>query len=1118
MNLFNKNKIIVFDGAMGTSIQSKNIGDDIWKDKSGCNEYLNIVAPDIIESIHLDFLKAGADVIVTNTFSAISLVLSEYGLEDKCYEINFEGAKVARKAADKFGKYVAGSIGPGTKLASLNQITFDELYQIYSSQVEALMDGNIDIFIIETCQDILQIKSVLAAIYDVSNKLRKQLPIFVSVTLEENGLMLTGSDITSAITSLRDYGIYSFGLNCSFGPDKMYGSLKTISKIWDKNIYCSPNAGIPEIDDGKYVYAMTPERMGVIFETLIEEFPLDFIGGCCGTTPEHISVLKEISQSKIRKSKKKYIYMGEVSSLFSQTTLIQTPAPTIIGEKANANGSKLFRELLLKNDYDGMLKIIKDQENKAHLVDVCVAYTGRNEQNDMTTLISKINNQVITPIVIDSTESDIIEETLKRYTGKPVINSINLEDGGEKLNKILKLIKKYPSAVIALTIDENGMGMSSDEKLNISNRIYEIWTKKYNYNPQDLIFDPLTFSIVSGDKSLTNAAIETLKAIELIKTNLKGVKTVLGISNISFGVGKQARNILNTIFLDEAVKKGLDIAIANPEKLLPINTIDEKEKNLSLNLIYAKKNALTDFLEYFTKNNKVETTILKTVEPDELLKQKVISGDKSNINITLDKLMKQHDPYEIINNLLLPAMKKVGELFGEGKMLLPFVLQSAEVMKTSVLYLENFMPKNKKNYKGKIVLATVKGDVHDIGKNLVDIILTNNGYKVYNLGIKVPSEVIINKAQEVKADAIGLSGLLVKSTFVMKENINDFKRSNIKPKILLGGAALTESFVKNDCSLIIPGKVYYCKDAFDSLKYLENTDIAQNMTTLQGEKMISDKRINLIDKTTKQILYTNEIPKPPFLGVKNIHHVDLNKVFRYINKFSLFSSKWGYKKGDMSEEEYNDLIKNLTYKEYNKIKDNLLNSNVIDAKVSYAYFGCKSYGNRLKIYNENTEETIAAFTFPRQKGENGLCISDYFHEKIIDTVVFQVVTLGNNMVAFLENLFMENKYKKYYMYHGLFAELTEALAEFSHRQIRKELQIEHDKSDNIEAILNGKYRGCRYSFGYPACPELKGNLIIAKLLNIKDIGIELTDELQMVPEYTTSAIIAHNPEAINFRI
>jgi len=1120
---FASNNIVVFDGGMGTTIQQENIPEKYWNNYNGCNEYLNISAPEIIKNIHRKFFQAGADVAETNTFGATRLILGEYGLEEKSYEINVIGAKLARAAADEFSnKFVFGSMGPGTKLPSLSQISFDDLHKMYTEQSRGLIDGGVDGLIVETSQDLLQIKAALKAIFDNFKILNIDLPVCVSITVESTGTMLVGSDISSAATLIGSYPVFSLGLNCGLGPDMMHKPLSELIKYWDRSVSCIPNAGLPENINGQTVYTMTPERMAEIFKALLNELPLNIIGGCCGTNYAHIKHLKNISKS-LTPSKPSGTTLGLASSLYTATSLTQTPPPAIIGERANANGSKAFRKLLLNNDYDGMLNIAKEQEDSgAHFIDVCVAYAERNEMIDMQHFVSLLNTILTAPIVIDSTEPSVIENALKHYSGKPIINSINLEDGGNKLHEILNLIQDYPSNVIALTIDENGMAMSATDKFNIAERIYNIWTNDYKLPPESLIFDPLTFSIGSGDPSLQFAAVETLNAIKLIKEKLKGVKTVLGVSNVSFGLSKESRVFLNAVFLEEAVKSGLDMAIVHASKIISLSSMEKHEINLCKNLIYGRENALNEFINHFSdKSLQDEEKIDENITDEEILVSKLKKGDKKDLEKVIDVLLQKYKPFEIINNILMPGMKEVGELFGSGKMLLPFVLQSAEVMKKSVTYLEKFINKADTETKGKVILATVKGDVHDIGKNLVEIILSNNGYEVYNLGIKVPVEEMINKANEVKADAIGMSGLLVKSTGIMKENIAEIAQRKLNTTILLGGAALTEGFVKHECEPLLRGKVYYCADAFAALKYLkpnssQKQEIPKKTTVDQVKSTPTDKY-----RQQKTDLSVNNIPIPPFWGVKIEENINVNHVLTFMNKQTLYKTRWGYKKSSTyTEEEYMKLLKEEAEKEYGKILSKLNSEIKIYPKVSYGYFKCQREENVLKIYNEN-KDLLSEIEFPRSLKPPFLSIPDYFKDaqsKAFDTLPLQIVTLGSEPAEYTKQLKEHHKYKKYFLLHGFFTELTEALAEFWHKRIREELKIDDKDSGSIDGILNGKYRGLRYSFGYSSCPDLYGNKIIGDLLSMERINVSLTETYQMVPEFSTSALIVHNPHAEYFTL
>lgn len=1112
-----ENRIILFDGAMGTSIQKYDIGDDVWQGKNGCSEWLNTAAPHIIQEIHEQYLEAGADVIETNTFGGTELVMSEYGLESMTYELNLKGAQIARRAADKYGKFVAGSMGPGTRLVSLGQISYDELYSMYLNQAKALIEGGVDVFMIETCQDMLQIKTAFNAALDAQKETGTDIPVMVSVTVEQNGTMLMGSDLSAVVAVFRDYPVFSIGLNCATGPDLMHNPVSAIAKNFNGRISCLPNAGLPENKGGKMVYSMTPEHMAEIMDKLIKDFPIGVIGGCCGTTPDHIRALRPVVDSNKPKKPDCAEYTGECSSLYFSTPLIQTPAPALIGERANANGSKAFRQLLLADDLEGMLAVAKEQEDTgAHFIDICVAYAGRDEKEDMRKFMLLLNKTLTAPVVIDSTEPDVVETALKTYAGKPVINSINFEDGGAKLHRILDIVRKHPSAVIALTIDEEGMAMTADRKFAVAKRIYDVYTGEYGLNPNDLIFDPLTFSIGSGDETLKNAAIETLTAIRRIKTELKGAKTVLGLSNISFGLSAASRPVLNSVFLHEAVAAGLDMAIVHASKVIPESIMDAEDMKYCKALLNGEEGALNAFIEYFAgKDGEVKQEENLSLPADQMLTQHIMKGKKAGLEPVLDELRQTMRPIDIINDLMLPAMQQVGVLFGEGKMLLPFVLQSAETMKTAVSLLEPYMERNDAQSRGTIVLATVKGDVHDIGKNLVDIILTNNGFKVYNLGIKVPVEDMIRKAIEVNADAIGMSGLLVKSTNVMRENIEELKRQGLDKKVLLGGAALTVKFVENDCKPLLPGMVHYCRDAFDALKVLGGGESGAQ----PSDNPMKEARPKV--KAAKTPEHGGDIPTAPFIGAKTVTDISLDGVLEYMNKLTLFNHRWGYSRKDMSEEDYSAMLKETVYPEYERIVQRVKDENLVKLSARYGYFRCSSANGRLTIYKENSDDILSVFDFPRQGADGGVSLADYFlpaSSGVRDIVAFHLVTIGIDAEKLTKKLFEAHEYKEYYQYHGFFTELTEALAEYWHKQIRAELGVDGADAKSAHGIISMNYEGRRYSFGYPACPDLAQNSQLDKFLDFSQIGVSLTENHEMVPEFSTCAIITYHKDAEYFAV
>lgn len=1101
---FASNRIVLFDGAMGTSIQKVEIPDNIWQGKNGCNEFLNIAYPEVIYNIHKNYFNAGADVAVTNTFGAIESVLDEYGIGDKVEEINRKAVEIAKSAAKGMdNKFVALSIGPGTKLASLGHTSYKSLYNQYKAQVASGIEA--DIFIIETTQDLLQIKAAINACKDIdANK-----PIIVSFTVEQSNTLLTGSDISSVACLMRNYDIFALGLNCAMGPDMMKAPLSLLNQHWNGRLYLSSNAGLPETIDGCTVYPMDSEKFKNIMDNILDEFPISATGGCCGTDTTHIKAMRQLIDSKPLKQPNNYNYTGEASSLYTTQSLIQNPAPALIGERANATGSKAFREMLLSDNIDGILSLCKSQEDEgAHFIDLSLAYAGRNELDDYINIIPVVNKILTAPLVIDSTDPVVVEASLERYSGKPIINSVNLEDGGEKLHKMFNIIKKHPACMVALTIDEKGMAQTYQEKVSIAERLYNIWVNDYGFSPEDLIIDTLTFSIGSGDETLIFAASETLKAIKEIKSRLKGVKTTLGVSNVSFGLSPSSRIALNSVFLSEAVKAGLDTAIVHASKVMPISSLSDKDVNICLNLIYGKDNALSDFISHFSNIKQEEVKIDKSIPADVALSQKIEKGDKTNLQELIDELSQTIKPVDIINNILFPAMQKVGELFGAGKMLLPFVLQSAETMKAAVTIIEPKLEKIEGTSKGDIVLATVMGDVHDIGKNLVDIIMSNNGFKVHNLGIKVPVSEMIKKAIEVNASAIGMSGLLVKSTQIMKENIEEIAKVLPNTKIMLGGAALTEKFVNENCANIMENYVYYCRDAFDNIAVMDNTRKPAGVVVAKENNTNTQNKDIVIDNIS-----VAEIPLSPFFGAKVLDNVDLEEVLTYLNKASLFTSSWGYKKGKTDDTEYNQLLKETIIPEYNQLKERIVNENAMELKAIYGYFKVRRSENSLILYNN--DEKVVTFDFPIRKKSPIISLAHYFSDDKdkFDIMPIQIVTLGENPVSFCQKLFKGDNYKNYYMAHGFFTELTEAFAEYIHAKIRKELNIHHNDSKTIDGILSGKYQGKRYSFGYPMTPDTENNKVVAKILGADRIGVTINSTNQMMPEYTTSAIIVHHSQA-----
>jgi 5-methyltetrahydrofolate--homocysteine methyltransferase len=1154
-------KIVVFDGATGTSIQNLNLTPDDFGGEAfnGCNDYLVISKISAVEKVHSDFLEAGCDVVETNSFGASPIVLQEYGIADKAYELNLKAAQIARKVSLDFSsssklRFVAGSMGPSTKLPSLGHITFKEMMNAYYIQAKGLIEGGADLLVVETCQDVLQSKAALSGVFSCFNDLRKKIPVIVSITIESTSTMLLGTEISAALTSLEPYDVDVIGINCATGPAEMSEHIRFLSSNSPLPISCMPNAGLPENVGGKAVYKLSPDDFSKSLHHFVKDFGVNIVGGCCGTTKEHIKKLVEVT-SKLSPIKREWKFISAVSSLYQIAPLHVEPAPVLVGERTNANGSKLFRELLLKNNWDGMVALAREQMNEgAHLLDLCVAYVGRNEVSDIEETVKRFNTQITVPLMIDSTDNTAIEVALQNYGGKAIVNSINLEDGEERFSKTMELCKKYGAAVIALTIDEEGMAKSAKRKLEIAKRIHTLAVKKYNLKEENLIFDPLTFTIASGDEELKNSGMETLEAICLIKNEFPSTKTSLGVSNISFGLKPASRVILNSVFLSYAVKYGLDMAIVHAAKILPLYKIDEKEKELCRKLIFNEKSEsydpLREFLNYFSshkvedKKNKTEKS--KTIE--ERVKSNIIDGDKTTLEINLNEALLKYKPLDIINNILLEGMKIVGELFGSGEMQLPFVLQSAEVMKASVKFLEPLMDKTETTERGTLVLATVKGDVHDIGKNLVDIILSNNGYKVINLGIRVPIDTMLNAVRENNADAVGMSGLLVKSTAIMKENLEIMNERGITIPVILGGAALTRRFVEENLRSLYKGYVSYANDAFDGLHFMQKLKDGKLSSTL-GETKAKTLTIS-VEKDSSQeniskIQKNFPTPSPPFFGSKVIEDVELDQVFQYINEIALIKGQWQIYKGKKTEDEYRKYIDDFVRPELKVLIEKVKQEKLLSPKVVYGYFPCQSDGNDLIVYKPtdisnpiflwtNSDDDVASiksnkrsliewvrFTFPRQKADRHLCISDYFADNKsgkFDVLPVQLVTIGSKASEYSQKLFSENKYKDYLFFHGISVETAEALAEYWHKIIRMELKIVSKDAVDKKALFAQGYQGSRYSFGYPACPDLKEQIKLFEILTPKRIGVEITDEFHLVPEQSTSAIVVYHPDAKYFTI
>ncbi len=1172
--------LIIFDGGTGTSFQNLNLNADDFggKELEGCNENLVLSSPEVVEKVHNSFLEAGCHVIETNTFGASSIVLDEYDIADKAYEINKNAAFIAKKAAAKYSsvdkpRFVAGSIGPTTKLPTLGHIDFDELKHSYKEQIYGLIDGGVDLLLIETCQDVLQIKSALLASKEILESKNIDIPLMVSITMETTGTMLVGSDIASALTILEPFNIDILGLNCATGPEQMKEHIKYLSENSPFAISCIPNAGLPENIGGVAHYRLKPIELKMQLMNFIYDFNVQLIGGCCGTTPEHIkylsSIIDEIINNERNNNNGKNNSSGFIpsaSSIYNSVPYKQDNSILIIGERLNASGSKKVRELLNNDDWDGLVAIAKQQQKEnAHVLDVNVDYVGRDGVKDMKEITSRLVTNINLPLMIDSTDADKMESGLKSAGGKCIINSTNYEDGNERFDQVLNLALGYGSGLVVGTIDEDGMARNSEKKYKIVKRAINR-TRECGLSDYELFFDPLALPISTGIEEDRLNAKETISAILKIRENFPDIHIILGISNISFGLSPLSRINLNSIFLDECIKAGLDSAIIAPNKILPLSKISEETKKLCLDLIYDKRDFEDDiciydplveltkaFQDLSIQDFKKASSENKNLTLEESLKNHIIDGEKIGLEDQLNKALKKYKPLEIINTFLLDGMKVVGDLFGSGQMQLPFVLQSAETMKFAVSILESYMETVDENISnGKLLIATVKGDVHDIGKNLVDIILTNNGYDVINLGIKQDVSAIIDAQKKHNADCIAMSGLLVKSTAFMKDNLEAFNNENISVPVILGGAALTPKFVNEDCSKIYKGKILYGKDAFTDLKFMNeymdnkkkgnwsntegfinNEGININLASSKSNSQVVKKSISTHAETSKLNLKENFIRskfineedpiQAPFLGTKVLNDVDidLNKLIFYLDTKALFSGQWQIKKGkNQSVDEYNNYLDSYAKPLLDKWLEIIIEKKLISPKAVYGYFRCGRKNNSIFLFDEKSLNKISQFNFPRQKFGNNLCIADFYcdlkNDKPIDIFPMQAVTMGDIASEYSQKLFKEDKYSDYLLFHGLTVQLAEALAEYVHALIRIECGFRSEEPDKNREILAQKYRGARYSFGYPACPKVSDSNIQLSLLDAKRINLTMDESEQLHPEQSTTAIISLHSKAKYF--
>lgn len=1146
-----KERVVIADGAMGTMLQAHNPSLEDFQGLEGCNEILNISRPDIVAAVHQAYIDAGVDAIETNTFGANLANLGEYGIEDRIYELARAGAEIARRVADQAKAkplYVLGSLGPGTKLPSLGHTTYHQLKDAYQIASQGLIDGGCDALLIETTQDLLQAKAAVNGARAAIDSSERDIVLIAQVTVETTGTMLLGSEIGAALNALSPLGIDLIGLNCATGPTEMSEHLRYLSKHATCGLSVMPNAGLPVLGENGAYYPLGPDELAQALRNFVNEYGVTLVGGCCGTTPEHLSAVVRALGSHSVKPRAIENEQGS-SSLYQFVPFRQDQTYLAIGERTNANGSRAFRDALLAQDWQACIDIARDQiAEGAHVLDLSVDYVGRDGVADMKELASRLATSSTLPIMLDSTEPEVLRAGLEHLGGRSIINSVNYEDGDgpqSRFAKIVPLIQEHGAGVVALTIDEEGQARTSEWKIRVARRLISQLNGSYGVPISDILIDCLTFPIATGQEETRRDAIETIEAIRTLRQEYPEVQTTLGISNVSFGLNPAARVVLNSVFLHECVSAGLTSAIVHPSKITPIARIDQEQRKAALDLIYDRRefenghctyDPLTRFMELFEG---VELKSSKNARAEELaklpltdrLQQRIIDGEKLGLTDDLDQAMSQSiKPLTIINDHLLEGMKVVGELFGKGEMQLPFVLQSAEVMKSAVAYLEPFMEKSDASDRGSILLATVKGDVHDIGKNLVDIILSNNGYRTVNIGIKQTINQIIDAALEHDVDVIGMSGLLVKSTVIMKENLQELTARGLDQRwpVLLGGAALTRAYVEEDLARIFPGTVRYAKDAFEGLSLMDTL-----MAIKRGEEgaqlpPLRERRVKStrsaaetveVDTRRSDVEILKSLPQAPFFGSRVIKGIPVADYVSYLDERALFMGQWGLKG---SRSDFEELAHNEGRPRLRQLLNDAHTGGWFNASVVYGYFPCYSEGNDLVLlHHEGAQQgqERMRFSFPRQSRDRRLCLSDFFAPRDSgehDVVAFHIVTMGDSASKATGELFARDAYREYLELHGLSVQLTEALAEFWHARIREELGLKNFDSPALSEILDQGYRGSRYSFGYPACPDLSDQRYLMELLEPDRIGVELSEEFMLHPEQSTSAIIVHHPEAKYF--
>jgi 5-methyltetrahydrofolate--homocysteine methyltransferase len=1144
-----RERVVIYDGAFGTYVQTQDLtADDFGGPQlEGCNELLVVTRPDVIRGMHAAFLDAGVDVLETASFGSFSVPLNEYGLGDRAYELSKVSAELAKEMASSYStpdrpRWVAGSMGPGTKMPTLGHISFADLRDAYEVQARGLLEGGVDVLLVETQFDVLGAKAGIVACRRAMAAVGREVPIQVQVTMETTGRMLVGTEIGAALVAIDAMGVDAFGLNCATGPGEMHEHLRHLSQHCTVPISCLPNAGLPSVVDGKMHYDLTPEQLAEHHARFVTELGVSIIGGCCGTTPEHLKAVVDRCRDLELPARTPNLEPS-LSSVYAAVPMKQDTSFLVIGERTNANGSKKFREAMLADDWDTCVNMAKEQVKEgAHVLDVCVDYTGEDGVADMEAIASRFATQSSLPLMLDSTEPNVIETGLQWMGGKAILNSVNLEDGdaeGTRLDRFLRLAKEYGASVVATCIDEEGQARTADWKFRAAKAIHDLAVERYGLKPEDLMFDALALPLSTGMEESRRDGIETIEGIRRIKAELPGVSTVLGLSNVSFGLNPAARHVLNSMFLYECMEAGLDAAIVHAARIMPLSKIDERVQEVCRDLIYDRRregyDPLQELIGLFegVKASDVTKEDRSGWAVEERLKARIIDGDREGLEADLEEALAAMPALTIVNDHLLAGMKVVGDLFGSGQMQLPFVLQSAETMKAAVAYLEPHMEKSDQGGKGRIVLATVKGDVHDIGKNLVDIILTNNGYEVHNLGIKIGISEMIEKALEVEADAIGMSGLLVKSTLIMRENLEELNQRNLAElPIILGGAALTRTYVERDLRGVYEGRVFYGKDAFEGLHTMDKLvemkktgEYDPNFGREPSERKLPPRRSEReipdveVPRRSPEVALDNEVFKPPFLGSRVVKGISLDEIAAYVNETALFRNQWQYRpENGESDAEFKDRIRPQLRALLAEVKA----EGILEPQLVYGYFPANGDGDDLVIWTDDTRsEEWGRFHYPRQREEPFLCIADFFRpieSGEADYVAFHIVSMGKTVSERTAELFAADKYADYLKLHGLGVEMAEALAELWHHRIREEWGFADEDGPSLNGLFKQQYRGGRYSWGYSACPDLEDNETVARLLEADRLGIEVSEEtgFQYQPEQTTSAIICHHPRAKYF--